>query len=281
MVGPRAKRKALTFVRSKFLISIRQGCRILGLQGSTAHYKPKRVRDDTDLKQRIQEVVKAKPNWGRPNVIWKLKTQDKIPDNHKRISRIYRELGLQMNKREKSRKRKRGRLLLEMPTRPNQLWAMDFVSDSFSSGRKFRVLAVKDLFTHESICLWADVSIPGERVAEQLERIGGVRGALASAIVCDNGPEFTCKAMDQWCYKRGVTQRFIQPGKPTQNAFIESFNGKFRMECLNRHWFESLDEARKIIEDWRIEYNTDRPNSALGKKTPEQFAREYGAKLCS
>ena len=278
MVSPKAKRRALEAIRGKFKLSARQACRILGLRQSTYHYRPKRVRSDVELREKILEVVAKKQRWGRPMVTWMLRDRMGLRDNHKRIGRVYRELGLQMHKRRKSRKITRPRMLLEVPKAPNQLWAMDFVQDSFASGRRFRVLTVKDLYTHEAICLHVDVSITGDRVAEALDVLKAKRG-LASAIVCDNGSEYISKAMDQWSYRNKVELKFIQPGKPMQNGFIESFNGRFRHECLNQHWFESLDQARKIIEDWRIEYNTDRPNRALGRKTPEQFAKEQGLLL--
>lgn len=273
MVGPKAKRRALEAIREKFKLSARQSCRILGLRESTYHYRSKQTRDDTELEGKILEVVAKKPRWGRPMVTWMLRERMGLTDNHKRIARIYRKLGLQMHKRHKSRKVTRPRMLLEVPSRPNQLWAMDFVQDSFASGRRFRVLTVKDLCTHEAICLHVDVSITGDRVAESLDKLKLSRG-LARAIVCDNGSEYVSKAMDKWAYRNGVELKFIQPGKPMQNGFIESFNGRLRHECLNQHWFESLEQAREIIEAWRIEYNTDRPNKALGKKTPEEFARE-------
>lgn len=278
MVGPKAKRRALEAIRAKFKLSVRQSCRLLGLRQATYHYRPKSSRDDTKLKEQILGVVAKKQRWGRPMVTWMLRERLGVKDNHKRIGRIYRELGLQMHKRRKSRKITRPKMLLEVPSRPNQLWAMDFVSDSFAAGRRFRVLTVKDLFTHEALCLHVDHSITGERVAEALDRIKQRRG-LAQAIVCDNGSEYVSKAMDQWAYRNGVELKFIQPGKPMQNGFIESFNGRFRHECLNQHWFENLDQARNIIEDWRIEYNTDRPNAALGRKTPEEFARSQGLML--
>jgi putative transposase len=259
-------------------MSVRQSCRILGLREATYHYKPKRQRDDAELRAKILEVVAKKPQYGRPNVIWRLRERMGVKDNHKRIGRIYRELGLQMYKRKKSRKITRPKMLLAVPSKPNELWAMDFVSDSFASGRRFRVLTIKDLYTHEALCLHVDISITGERVAEALDRIKKARG-LAPAIVCDNGSEYISKAMDQWAYRNGVELKFIQPGKPTQNAFIESFNGKFRFECLNQHWFEDLNQAKQIIENWRIEYNTDRPNKALGRMTPEEFARNQGLVL--
>lgn len=211
---------------------------------------------------------------------WMLRERMGVRDNHKRIGRVYRELGLQVHKRRKTRKIRRPRMLLEVPSRPNQLWAMDFVQDSFASGRRFRILTLKDLCTHEALCLYVDVSITGERVAEALDRLKFTRG-LPKGIICDNGSEYVSKAMDQWAYRNSVELKFIQPGKPTQNGFIESFNGRFRQECLNQHWFEDLKQAREIIESWRIEYNTDRPTKALGRKTPEEFAKERGLLLYS
>jgi len=273
VVGPKAKRRAIAAIREKFDLSIKRSCKILGLREATFHYRPKRARDDEGLKAKLLEAVERKSRWGRPRVTWMLRERMGLKDNHKRIARIYRELGLQTHKRRKSRKLTRPKMLLEVPARPNQLWAMDFVSDSLATGRRFRVLTMKDLFTHEAIDLHVDFSITGDRVAEILDRIKITRG-LPKAIVCDNGSEYVSKAMDQWAYRNQVELKFIQPGKPMQNGFIESFNGRFRDECLNQHWFETLEQAKEIIEDWRIEYNTDRPNSALRNRTPEEFAKE-------
>jgi putative transposase len=280
VVGPKAKRRALEAVREKFGLSIRATCRLLGLQQSTFHYESTRKRSDEELIAKMREVVEAKNYYGRPRVIWALRKKHGIKDNHKRIARIYRELGLQLWKRKKSRKLTRPRVLLEVPKKPNELWAMDFVQDAFASGRRFRVLTAKDLFTHEALLLHTDVSITGERVAEALERLKNNRG-LPPRIICDNGSEFISKAMDQWSYQNKVDLKFIQPGKPTQNAFIESFNGKFRAECLNYHWFENLEDARKKIEDWRIEYNTDRPCSRFDDLTPIEFATKQAELLYS
>lgn len=270
MVSPKAKRKALSHIREKFRLSVRQGCRILGLHESTFYHRSKRVRDDEPLKKAILELVTKKSYFGFPMVFSKLREQQGFKDNHKRIRRIYREMGLQIGKRMKSRKVQRPKLLLAVPTQPNELWAMDFVLDSFSTGRRFRTLTVKDLYTHEALVLHVDHSITGEGVAGAIDRLG----RLPKGIVCDNGSEFVSKAMDQWSYRNGVELKFIQPGKPTQNAFIESFNGRFRAECLNQNWFENLDQARSMIEAWRLEYNTERPNKAIGRKTPDAFAKE-------
>lgn len=272
MVGPKVKRAALTFVRERFRLSARRACRLLGLQQSTYYYRPRRQRDDTALKTKMTELAQKKTRYGQPRIVWHLRNQFGFSDNHKRIRRIYRELGLQVGKRPRRKRRSGLRLVLKTPTRANELWAMDFVSDSLATGRRFRALAVKDLFTHEALTILVDMSIPGTRVAEALSALCELRGA-PSAIVCDNGSEFTSKAMDQWAYQTGVELKFIQPGKPIQNAFIESFNGRFRDECLNEHWFESLEEAQIEVEQWRVEYNCERPNSTLGFETPDSFAR--------
>lgn len=270
MVSPRSKRKALSAIREKFRLSVRQGCRILGLHESTYYHRAKKVRDDEPVKSAILELVAKKPADGFLMIFDKLRMQRGFPDNHKRVRRIYRELNLQIGKRVKSRKIRRPKLLLEVPSRPDQLWAMDFVLDSFSNGRRFRTLTVKDLFTHEVVALHVDLSITGEGVAQALDKVG----RIPKGIVCDNGSEFVSKAMDQWSYRNGVDLKFIQPGKPTQNAFIESFNGRFRMNCLDQNWFGDLEHARSVIEAWRIEYNTERPNRAIGRKTPDAFAKE-------
>lgn len=196
-------------------------------------------------------------------------------DNHKRIARVYRELGLQIGVRRGGRKKRTGlRLVLEKPTKPRELWAMDFVSDALESGRRFRTLTITDLFTHETPALEVDVSLTGYRVAEVLDRLKQTHG-LPRAIVCDNGTEFTSKIMDQWSHKNKVELKFIQPGKPNQNAYCESFNARLRDECLNANWFANLAEAREIIEAWRKEFNEERPHSSLKNKTPKMFALEY------
>lgn len=278
MVSPKQKRKAFEALKAQFKSSKRSICRVLGLQQSTLFYKSKKLKNDDELKSRMLEVVQAKVRYGRPRVIFMLRERLGLKDNHKRIARIYRELGLQMSKRSSKKKRSGKRLLFVAPTEPNQIWAMDFVSDSLATGRRFRTLNIKDLFTHEAVAIYPDFSIPSERVVEVLERLKRT-GRLPKSIIVDNGTEFTAKALDVWAYQNGVELKFIQPGKPIQNAFIESFNGKFRNECLNLNWFESIFHAKEVIENWRIEYNTDRPNSALKNKTPEMFAKMYEERL--
>jgi len=274
MVSPRAKRKALAVLRERFALSLRSWCRLLGLNQSTFYYQSHKQRDDGALREKILEIAQTKIRYGQPRVVWMLRERFGFSDNHKRIRRIYREMGLQVGKRPRRKRRSGMRLVLATPSRPNELWAMDFVSDSLACGRRFRALTVKDLFTHEAISIFVDTSIPGFRVSEVLDGLSQLRGR-PKAIVCDNGTEFTSKAMDQWAFNAGVELKFIQPGKPIQNAFIESFNGRLRDECLNENWFQNLEDAQTGIEQWRIEYNSDRPNSRLGNETPESFARKY------
>jgi putative transposase len=160
-----------------------------------------------------------------------------------------------------------------VPSQVNERWSIDFMSDTLADGRTFRTLNVVDDFTREAIAIEVGRSIPGARVVRVLERIAKGRG-LPRSIVLDNGPEFTSRVLDQWAYGAGVELRFIQPGKPVQNAFVESFNGKFRDECLNQNWFLSLADAIQSIAAWRLDYNRHRPHSALGNLTPEEFAKK-------
>ena len=191
--------------------------------------------------------------------------------NHKKVHRIYTELGLQVRKRKRKRV-SRPRQPAESTTRAaNDLWAMDYVSDSLSSGRRIRGLVVMDVHTRQCLAIEVDFSLPGDRVARVLDRIGAERG-FPSAVLTDNGPEFTGLALDQWAHRRNVEQRFIQPGKPSQNGHVESLNGRLRDECLNESWFGRLRDARQIIESWRVDYNEARPHSSLGNITPSEFA---------
>lgn len=192
--------------------------------------------------------------------------------NPKRTYRLYREEGLQV--RTKRRKKlQRPRVPTLLPTSVNERWSVDFVSDQLANGRRFRVLNIIDDFTRESILQLADFSLTGQRLASELDRLAHTRG-LPRKLVCDNGPELTCKAMYFWSQRNHVKIHFIQPGKPTQNAFVESFNGKFREYCLNLNWFASLEDAREKIDVWRTHYNEVRPHRSLGRKPPAVFARE-------
>ena len=189
--------------------------------------------------------------------------------NPKRTYRVYREEGLQV-RRKWRKKLNRPRIPMLVPDSINQRWSMDFVSDQLANGRRFRVLNIVDDYSREIVLQIVDFSISGLRVARELDRLDR---KLPKTIVCDNGPEFTCKAMFFWAKKTGVKLHFIQPGKPTQNAFVESFNGKFREYCLDLHWFASLHDARSIIRNWQDHFNHVRPHRSLGKLPPAVFAK--------
>lgn len=191
--------------------------------------------------------------------------------NHKRLYRVYRELGLQVRRRRRKRLKRAPRGPMLLPSQRNETWGMDFVHDMLTDGRRIRALTIVDLCTRE--CPWIEVatSIPGERVVRVLDRLGQVHG-LPDRIVCDNGPEFLSLAMATWAEDRGVEIDFIEPGKPIQNCFAESFNGTFRDECLNEHWFTSLGDAQEKIEAWWRKYNRERPHSSLGGLTPTEAA---------
>jgi putative transposase len=191
--------------------------------------------------------------------------------NHKRVYRIYRAEGLLVRRRKRKRIGKVERPALATPTGLNQRWSMDFISDALSTGRKFRSLNIVDDYNRECLATEVDTSLTGMRVVRVLERLREERG-LPQTLVLDNGPEFAGRALDVWAYGQSVKLHFIAPGKPVQNAFIESFNGKMRDECLNEHWFVSLGEARQIIEDWRRDYNEVRPHTALANRTPREFS---------
>jgi putative transposase len=193
--------------------------------------------------------------------------------NHKRVYRLYREEGLTVRRRRRKRVSRADRLPLLTPADRNQLWCLDFMQDALNWGRRFRLLTVVDVFTREALAIEVDTSMPGTRVVQVLERLTAHPGARPREIVLDNGPELTSRALDQWAYERGVRLHFIDPGKPHQNGYIESFNGKLRDECLNEHWFQTLAHARHIIEEWRCDYNQRRPHSALGNLTPLEFSR--------
>ncbi len=194
--------------------------------------------------------------------------------NHKKVDRLYKEEHLSLRLRKRKRLPARQRIPLATPDAPNKCWSMDFVSDSLYNGRRFRVLNIVDDYTRESPAMEVDTSLGGVRVVQVLERLKESRG-LPEVIRTDNGPEFISRALDEWAYKNGIKLDFIEPGKPIENAFVESFNGRFRDECLNENWFMTLQEAQKIIEHWRIDYNKDRPHGSLRKLTPDEFAKQY------
>lgn len=261
------RRQAVDHLKSR-QVSERRACRVVGFSRSAA-WRELKGRDDQVLRSRLKGLAEQYPRYGYPTLHDMLKAEGLVI-NAKRTYRIYREEGLQV--RTKRRKKlTRPRIPMLVPDAINQRWSMDFVSDQLAPGRRFRVLNIVDDFSRESVAQIPEFSISGERVARELDRL---KRPLPETIVCDNGPEFTSKAMFFWSKRTGVNLHFIQPGKPTQNAFVESFNGKFREYCLDLNWFTTLEDARSTIEQWRQHYNHVRPHRSLGKKPPAVFARE-------
>jgi len=284
VVGPRAEREAVRVARAEGQLSERRACELIGMNRGSCRYRRKE-RNEAALRSRLLELAGERPRFGYRRLHRMLRRGKengtaKWVVNHKRVYRIYRKEGLAMRRRKGKRFRAAARVPMVLPTRANQMWTMDFTRDSLASGRKFRTLNLMDGYTREALCIEVDTSLPGLRVVQVLERVAEERG-LPEAIQVDNGPEFISRVVDQWAYAKGVALHFIEPGKPVQNAFIESFNGKFRDECLNQNWFTSLGDARRIIEAWRMDYNTVRPHSSLGYLTPEEYAAAIAARPAS
>jgi len=260
-------------VQERYGLSERRACRLVGIARSTLRYCPRPRTGEACVRQRLRELAAARPRFGYRRLHVLLRREGVIV-NHKRIERLYREEGLAVRRRTRKRVARDGRGRAAVPGRPNQQWGVDFISDALAWGRRIRLFTVVDVFTREALALEVDTSLPGGRVVRVLERLVAERGA-PDEIVLDNGPELTGKALDQWAYERGVWLRFIEPGKPVQNAFVESFQGRLRDECLDRHWFVGLNDARHTIEAWRQDYNQARPHSALGYRPPAEFRRVF------
>lgn len=225
----------------------------------------------SDLLSRLRALAERWPRYGYRRLHLELRREG-IVVNHKRVYRLYRLQGLALRRRRRKRAAGLRVLPLAVPNRRNQRWSMDFISDALASGRRFRVLSVLDDGIRKALALEVDSSLPGRRVAQVLERLIAKHGK-PQLIVVDNGPEFAGRLLDQWAYEHGIKLHFIEPGKPVQNAYVESFAGKLRDECLNGHWFTTVADAQQTIEAWRREYNEIRPHSALGGRPPEEFAR--------
>jgi len=238
---------------------------------ATYRYRSRRG-DGGVIRRRLRELAEERPRFGYRRLHVMLRREGFMV-NHKRVYRLYRMDGLAL--RRKKRKRvSRQRIPMPTPTRPNERWSMDFLSDQLADGRRLRVFALIDEYSRESLAIEAGTSFPGCEVVRVLERLTRERG-YPKSIVSDNGPEFVGRALDTWAYEHKVTLDFIQPGKPSQNAFAESFNGRFRDECLNQHWFLTLKEAREIFEEWRLDYNEVRPHGSLGHLTPNEYVANW------
>jgi putative transposase len=250
-------------------VSSRRACALGDICPNTWYYRS-RARDASALRMRIREIAQARPRFGYIR-IWILLRREGWPDNKKRVHRLYRLEGLQV----RLRARRKKRLSLHRGAVPpasgrNQYWSMDFVHDQLASGRSFRVLTVIDQWSRESVLLEANVSLTGRSVVVAREAVSA-RRPLPRAITVDHGTEFTSNALDEWAYRRGVTLDFIRPGKPVENAFIESFNGRLRDECLNVYSFLDVAHAQQLLDTWGHDYNHQRPHGALGHLTPSEY----------
>jgi putative transposase len=249
--------------------SQRRACGLVGIDPRVYRYRPTRP-DDADLRRRLRELAGERRRFGYRRLHLLLQREG-VQVNRKKLYRLYKEERLTVRKRG-GRKRALGtRAPMAIPQDPNQRWSLDFVSDTLVDGRRFRILCVIDDFSRECLATIADNSISGERVARELDAIAEQRG-YPCLVVSDNGTELTSNAMLNWQQERQVEWHYIAPGKPMQNGFVESFNGRLRDECLNEHLFASYRHARDIIEGWRVDYNLNRPHTSLDGLSPHEFA---------
>jgi putative transposase len=274
-VGLTALKAAVGQIREEYAFSERRACHLLMMAVSSYHYRIR--RSDEELRMRLLELAREKPRFGYRRLHVLLQRRGEIV-NHKRVHRVYREAGLSIR-----RKKRRHCVRIGQPLRSctaaNQEWALDFVHDAVACGRAIRVLSVVDAYTRECVALEVDTSFASRRVTRVLEQIVAERGQPAR-IRCDNGPELTSRHFLAWCVEKQIELLHIQPGKPTQNARVESFHGRMREECLNVSWFENLFDARRKISEWRKDYNEQRPHSSLGYLTPKEFAIQAAAESC-
>jgi len=271
VVTPAQRRTAVTYLKATYPVSTRRACELVHLARSRWYHQSTRPSDDA-LADALREKAAERPRWGYRR-LHVLLARDGWQVNHKRVRRVYRSTGLQVRRR----KRKQvalARVPRPVAIQPNQVWAMDFISDQCATGRRFRVLSLIDTCTRECLALEVDTSLPAARVVRVLEDVTSLRGT-PRAITVDNGPEFVARALDAWAYARQVQLAFIRPGKPVENAYVESFHDKIRAECLDQHWFTDLHDARDIISAWQDDYNSVRPHSALQQLPPHEYARTF------
>ena len=271
MVSAPARRELVRYMIDKEL-SERRALRIVSMSPSAYRYKPASDRNCL-LREKIIALAQRHRRYGAGMIYLKLRQAGEIV-NHKRVDRLYAEAKLQVKRRKRKKIPMTDRHPLERPTAANQVWSMDFVFDRTAEGRSIKNLTVVDDATHEAVAVVPERALGGNQLVRILEQLAGTRG-LPKAIRTDNGKEFCSRAMLTWAHARGVQLFLIEPGKPNQNAYIESFNGRFRDECLNEHWFTSLQHARVVVEAWRREYNEERPHSSLQDMTPKEFADRF------
>jgi len=275
-VSPQLRREAVLVMQVEVELSQRRACGLIEIHRGTCRYRRRRPEEGR-LRARLRELAEVRRRFGYRRLqvlLWREGWQV----NHKRVYRLYVEekLGL---RRKRGRKRSGVRQPLAEPVAANQVWSLDFMTDALSSGRRFRTLNIVDDYTRECLAIEVDTSLGGGRVVRVLEELRSRRG-LPLKIRSDNGPEFLSRGVDQWAYEQGLLWHTIQPGRPMENGYVESFNGRFRDECLNENWFTDLADAREKIAHWKQDYNQARPHSALGYRTPEEFAKSAAATGC-
>lgn len=266
----------MDYLTGSYRVGVERACRLVELNKSSYYYESHR-RPDHELREKLREKAHQRRRWGYRRLLVLLQ-RDGFSDNHKRVFRVYQEAGLQVKQRKRRKQRPQRGEKPAAPVAGNQRWSLDFVHDCTAGGQKLRLLTIVDDYTRE--CLWieTDSSLSGRRVTRVLDQCIELYGRPQS-ILTDNGPEFSGLHMDRWAYEQNIRHAFIQPGKPSQNGYIESFNGKLRDECLNENWFAHVHDAREKVEAWRVDYNETRPHSSLGNLTPAEFAQKARAPL--
>jgi len=269
MVSPHARRAAVDALIDERGYGVTRACGLVDISRSLYRYRSRRA-GSAEILTRLRELAAEKRRYGYRRLHVLLRREG-YAVNRKRTYRLYRDAGLAVKRRKRKRYAPGERRALPKPIAANVSWSMDFVADGLADGRKLRCLNIVDDCTRECVAIEVDTSLTGRRVVAVLERLADTRG-LPRSITVDHGPEFEGQALDAWAFAKGVTLAFIRPGKPVENAYIESFNGRFRDECLNENWFVTMAQARRVIERWRNEYNQDRPHSRLGYLTPAGYA---------
>lgn len=267
MVGPQAQSHAVSHLRSQYGLSERKACGLAKMSRSTCRYKAK--QKDNSIEERLKALALKRTTYGYRRLHHLLKREG-YEINHKKVYAIYKKNGLAKRKKKRKRHMERIRNPLPRAKKPNEIWAMDFMSDSSSDGRKIRTLNILDIYARECLQIEVARSLPSTKVTAVLDRLSLERG-LPKRIIIDNGPEYTSKELKKWAGRNGVVLEYITPGRPMENGYIESFNGKFREECLNQNWFQNIAEASIIVEQWRRDYNNIRPHSSLGYMTPKEY----------
>jgi putative transposase len=270
---PAARRELVSQIRQGYQLSENRACGLIGITRWINRYQSQRD-PQTELRMRLRELAGSRVRYGYRRLTVLLRREGWAV-NTKRVYRLYREEGLQVRTKKRGKRGAHARVPLPEAARPNQRWSMDFVSDRLTDGRWFRILTVVDQYTRECLCVHADRSQTGEKVVEHMKRLAALRG-VPESITTDNGSEFAGQAMDIWAQQAGVKLDFIRPGRPAQNGYIESFNGRLRDECLNTELFSSLADAREKLQRWQRDYNQTRPHSGLADRTPEEFVRALG-----